>query len=164
MKKFIFILLGTIVVSVVAYRLLIRNQTKEIGVLSDKEPTFMDAIVVDSVKIQDKYVYWFCYDLGVKGYSNGKLAYANNITLIKDNVFFHSSYITGIEYDFNSRLLIVHTFDNPNRAADKKQEVTVKPNTFEVEIIKDGNAYNSLDARLMKINKDKKRIDLQEYQ
>ncbi len=157
MKKLIIILFVLAVVFWFSYDLFIRSEMKNIGVFSDKEPSIEDVIVVDSLEINNKTIYWFCFDLGVRGYSNGKLSYTNDKKQLVANTFFHSSYITGLEYDSSQSLLIVHTF--------KKIEEEVRiPDGINLEFKEGGDPQKLLDARLMKLKSDDSRIDLSRYQ
>jgi hypothetical protein len=157
MRKYIVISLLAGAVIFTGYQILMKNsQWIKMGVISDKEPSIEDIIIVDSLAIDGKFIYWFCYDLGIRGYSNGKLAYAQERDEIVENIFLHSSYISDLEYDSAKSLLIIHVFE----------KIIVEENLGNInfEIRMDGDFNNSLEARLMRMESDENRIDLKDFQ
>lgn len=157
MKKVLIILL--ILASIfLAYKILKKESLSRIGVFSDDEMSSQDIILLDSVAVNDKMIYWFSYDLGARGYSRGMLSYSEGKNDITDNnIFFASSYITNIEYKDKEEELVVHLYENQH-ANSSDTEILLNPK-FKITMREDGNPMESMDFKLMKIDSAIKRPD-----
>ncbi len=68
--------------------------------LSTYEDLKENIIVIDSIKLKNNnYLFWYCNDLGIQGYSSGKIAFAKSRNELEDdsNFIVISDDITGLK-------------------------------------------------------------------
>lgn len=103
-------------------------------------------VLIDSVSLDNINVYWYCFDIGLTGYSDGRVSVCQNGEKInEDNTILISNEITGISPKGMKVLQIEFI---PEAEFNLKEIKSKYLKNFEVEYIFNGNYKDLYQNRL----------------